>query len=88
MTVHDLTKLLLDRKVMYKQTGQYLLYADYARKGYAKSRTRTYYDSEGELHTRIYLVWTEKGRKMIHRICKTEEIMIPFLLSVEFNEEG
>lgn len=87
MTVHDLTRLLQERKVMYKQSGQYLLYADFARKGYAKNRTHSYYDAEGEMHTRTYLVWTERGRKMIHRMCKTEEIMIPFLLSVEINEE-
>ena len=88
MTVHDLTRLLLDRKVMYQQSGQYMLYADYARKGYAKNRTHSYYDVDGELHTRTYLVWTEQGRKMIHRICKTEEIMIPFILNVEISEEG
>ena len=86
MTVHDLTRLLMERKVMYKQSGQYMLYAEYARKGYAKNRTHSYYDGEGELHTRTYLVWTERGRKMIHRVCKTEEIMIPFLLSVELTK--
>jgi phage antirepressor YoqD-like protein len=68
-TVHDLTQLLLEKKVMYKQSGQYMLYADYARKGYAKSRTDPHRDAEGDLHTRIYLVWTEKGRRFIHRIC-------------------
>ena len=83
MTVHDLTQLLLKKKVMYKQSGQYLLYAEYARKGYARSRTHSYCDSEGNLHTRTYLVWTERGRKFIHRIAKTEEITIPFLLNVE-----
>jgi Prophage antirepressor len=87
MTVHDLTRLLQERKVMYKQSGQYLLYADFARKGYAKNRTHSYYDDEGEMHTRTYLVWTERGRKMIHSICKAEEIIIPFLLSVDVNEE-
>ena len=87
MTVHDLTRLLMERKVMYKQSGQYMLYADFARKGYAKNRTHSHYDSEGELHTRTYLVWTERGRKMIHRMCKTEEVMIPFVMSVEFKEK-
>jgi phage antirepressor YoqD-like protein len=87
MTVHDLTRLLIERKVMYKQSGQYLLYADFARKGYARNRTHSYYDDEGEMNTRTYLVWTERGRKMIHRMCKSEEIMIPFLLSVDLNEE-
>ena len=79
MTVHDLTQLLLSRRVMYRQSGQYLLYADYARKGYARSRTHSHYDSEGMMRTRSYLVWTERGRKMIHRMVKTEEIMIPFV---------
>ena len=79
MTVHDLTRLLLERKVMYQQSGQYMLYADYARKGYAMSRTSSHYDVEGELHTRTYLVWTERGRQFIHRLFKTEEIIIPFV---------
>ena len=79
MTVHDLTQLLLARRVMYRQSGQYMLYADYARKGYARSRTHYHVDSEGNSSTRMYLVWTERGRKMLHRMAKTEEIMIPFI---------
>jgi phage antirepressor YoqD-like protein len=80
MTVHDLTRLLTERRVMYRQSGQYLLYADYARKGYARNRTHSHYDSEGTMHTRTYLVWTERGRRFIHRLCRTEEVMIPFLM--------
>jgi len=38
MTVHDLTRLLTDRKVMYWQSGLYMLYADYARKGLSRNR--------------------------------------------------
>ena len=83
MTVHDLTRLLLAKKVMYKQSGQYMLYADLARKGYARNRTHGHYDAEGDHHTRTYLVWTERGRKFIHRIVKTEEITIPFILNVD-----
>ena len=73
--------------VFVNESGQFLLYADFARKGYARNRTHSHYDSEGELHTRTYLVWTERGRKFIHRVCKTEEIMIPFLLGVDVNIE-
>lgn len=89
MTVHDLTRLLLAKKVMYKQSGQYLLYADLARKGYARNRTHGYYDAEGVHHTRTYLVWTERGRRFIHRIVKneeprgSEELTIPFVLTVD-----
>ena len=83
MTVYDLTRLLLAKKVMYKQSGQYLLYADLARKGYARNRTHGHYDAEGDHHTRTYLVWTERGRRFIHRIVKNEEITIPFILNVD-----
>jgi phage antirepressor YoqD-like protein len=79
MSVYDLTRLLEQRKVMYKQSGQWMLYADYARKGYAKSRTKTYRDIEGDVHTRVYLVWTEEGRRFIHRLCSDEEVMITLL---------
>lgn len=85
MTVSDLTRVLEQRKVMYKQGGHWLLYADYARKGYAKSRTTTHYDVEGELHTRTYLVWTEAGRQFIHRLCRDEEVMVTVVLGVRNN---
>ena len=79
MTVSDLTRLLEHRKVMYKQSGQWMLYADYARKGYAKSRTTMRRDIEGDMHTYTRLVWTEEGRRFIHRLCHDEEVMITFL---------
>ena len=79
MTVSDLTRLLEHRKVMYKQSGQWMLYADYARKGYAKSRTTARRDIEGDMHTYTRLVWTEEGRRFIHRPCHDEEVMITFL---------
>ena len=74
-----LSSKLEHRKVMYKQSGQWMLYADYARKGYAKSRTTTRRDIEGDLHTYTRLVWTEEGRRFIHRLCHDEEVMITFL---------
>ena len=72
---------------MYRQSGQYLLYADYARRGYARSRTHSFCDADGELRTRTYLVWTERGRRFIHRMCRTEEAMIPFFASDETDHE-
>ena len=82
MTVHELTHLLIEQNVMYKQSGQYMLYKDYAHKGYAKNRTHSYYDGEGCLHTSVYLVWTEEGRKFIHRLLSDEEIIVPFILTI------
>ena len=82
MTVSDLTRVLEHEKVMYKQGRHWLLYADFARKGYAKSRTSSYRDLEGDLHTCTYLVWTEAGRRFIHRLCHDEEVMVTVLLGV------
>ena len=66
MTCHDLTHYLLDNRVIYAQSGQYMLYADYARMGYAKNRTHGYRNSKDEMRTHSYLVWTERGRRFIH----------------------
>ena len=68
MTGHDLNVLLCRMGIQYVQSGQYLLYADYARQGLAKNRTFEYHTSSGELKTRTYLVWTERGRDFIHRL--------------------
>ena len=68
MTGHDLNMLLCSHKIQYVQSGQYLLYADYARQGLAKNRNYEYHTAEGELRTKTYLVWTERGRDFIHRL--------------------
>ena len=68
MTGHDLNMLLCSHKIQYAQSGQYLLYADYARQGLAKNRNFEYHTPAGELRTRTYLVWTERGRDFIHRL--------------------
>ena len=66
LTVHDLTTLLLQHGVIYKQSGQFMLYAPYARRGLAASRTYAYRDLFNDMHSRSYLVWTERGRRFIH----------------------
>ena len=68
MTGHDLNMLLCQKHIQYPQSGQYLLYADYARQGLAKNRTFEYHSPDGELKTRTYLVWTERGRDFIHKL--------------------
>ena len=70
MTGPDLYHWLIALGVIYWQSGQYMLYADYARMGLAKSRTRGRRNSMGVWHTSHYLVWTEEGRKFIHEIMK------------------
>ena len=68
MTAQELNRLLCEMHIQYWQSGQYLLYADYARQGYAKNRTHSHKSLNGDLHTHTYLVWTERGRDFIHQL--------------------
>ncbi len=70
MSAIELNRWLCEQGIQYGQSGQYMLYADYAHRGYAKNRSHSYRDSNGELHTRTYLVWTERGREFIHKVIK------------------
>ncbi len=70
MSAIELNRWLCEQGIQYGQSGQYMLYADYARRGFAKNRSHSYRDSNGELHTRTYLVWTERGREFIHKVIK------------------
>lgn len=73
MTVHDLTTLLLQGGIIYQQSGQYMLYAPLARRGLAATRTHTHHDLFGTVHTRTYLVWTEKGKHFIHQFINNQK---------------
>lgn len=68
----ELNRRLCERGVQYRQSGQYLLYADLARRGYSQNRTHSFRDDDGEVHTRSYMVWTEAGREFIHRLFKKD----------------
>ena len=68
MTAQELNRLLCELRIQYWQSGQYMLYADYARQGFAKSRTRKHVLKHGMVITEMYLVWTESGREFIHRL--------------------
>ena len=68
MTAQQLNRLLCEMRIQYWQSGQYMLYADYARQGFAKSRTRKHVLKHGMVITEMYLVWTESGREFIHRL--------------------
>lgn len=70
MTVYDLTRMLLQEGVIYYQSGQYMLYGDFARQGLAKTRTDYRMGRDGHSHTTVRLVWTESGRKMVHDVYK------------------
>ena len=77
ITAQELNRSLCSLHIQYYQSGQYMLYADYAHMGLAKSRTRFCAKMRGngdgdlgQVRTKLYLVWTEKGRKFIHDLAQ------------------
>jgi prophage antirepressor-like protein len=68
MTAIELNRILCQRGIQYGQSGQYMLYAHYARMGLAQNRISSYPDMFGALHTTSRLVWTEKGREFVYRL--------------------
>lgn len=80
ITAQELNRSLCACHVQYYQSGQYMLYAEYAHMGLAKSRTeynavlnpkvQVIAEKTGHVYTHTYLVWTERGRKFIHDLAK------------------
>ena len=65
-SVYVLEKILQEKKVIYKQSGQWMPYTQYAGKGYFSTRTHKYFKSDGSVGTNISTVITERGRAWIH----------------------
>jgi prophage antirepressor-like protein len=84
MSVWDLTRLLMRRGIVYWQSGVYMLYADYARLGYARTRTDWRKGRDGRTHTDVRLVWTERGRQFIHGVVKLDNEIDNYLNNIEF----
>ena len=68
MSAQELNRRLCEMRIQYWQSGQYMLYAEFARQGFAKSRTRRHVCKHGIVMTEMYLVWTERGRNFIHQL--------------------
>ena len=85
MTVYDLTRRLLQRGIIYYQSSQYMLYADFARKGLAKTRTDWRKCRDGKNRTTVRLVWTELGRQFLHDFCEEEKAKEQELDLIDFN---
>jgi prophage antirepressor-like protein len=68
MSGYSLYCWLMSFGVIYKKGDDYMLYADYARQGLAKTRTDYRRTRLGTVRTTHLPVWTEAGRKFIHDI--------------------
>jgi prophage antirepressor-like protein len=56
--------------VVFRQSGQWMLYSLYQGEDYSKTRTHHFNYSDGTPGTNIISVWTERGRAFVHQLFK------------------
>lgn len=67
-SIHSLTRMLSDKKIIYRQSGQWQPTAKVAGKGYFSTRTAKYVKSDGTVGTSMTTVVTETGRQYLHNL--------------------
>ena len=68
-------RLLKKLRIQRRVNGQWILYRTYMGKGYTTTKNADYTDRHGNLKTKIYTVWTQKGRRFIYDILKKNDIL-------------
>lgn len=68
ITAIKLNNFLSERKIIYRQGDQWLLYGKYRNMGLHKMDTFKFLNRNDEIVTKTHLKWTEKGRKEIHKL--------------------
>ena len=70
----DLNSFLCDRHVQRKVGRSYVLEPKYSGKGYTADRRRYYFNADGQLHYKVEMLWTAKGREFVEKemrkLCK------------------
>jgi len=69
-----MNEYLHDKAVQFKQGDTWLLYQKHADKGYTRTNTHVYEDSNGFEHTKVHTKWTQKGRLFIYEQMKADGI--------------
>ena len=91
MTAQALNRLLAAHRIQFRQSGQsgqWMLYREYADKGLAQNRTFHYQDSKGKAQTQTQMVWTERGRLFIHTMVKRwQQERVPDLFTLDDNSQ-
>lgn len=75
MSPQEMNKKLHKLKIQYKQSGQWLLYAQYHDKGYTHSETIPITRSDGRPDISMTTKWTQKGRLFLYDLLKENEIL-------------
>jgi prophage antirepressor-like protein len=63
-------------EILFKQSGQWMLNAEYCGKDYTESKTYSFTNKRtGTEGTVSYMVWTEKGREFLHKIFEKTNLL-------------
>lgn len=72
MDAQKLNKKLKEHNIIYRQSGQWLLYTPYCNWGLHSTRTQTYTRTDGSTGASVYTVWTQRGRLFIAALMENE----------------
>jgi prophage antirepressor-like protein len=68
MDAEKLHRKMKEIGILYKQSGQWLLYSPFSTWGLHATRTQIYTRNDGSIGTSVYTVWTTKGLRFIHAL--------------------
>lgn len=68
LSAQKLNKILHEERIQWKVNGQWVLYQEYAGKGYTQSCTVPITRKNGNPDSKVHTRWTQAGRLMIHNI--------------------
>jgi len=69
-----MNEILHDLNIQYKQSGQWLLYAEHQGKGYTHSHTVNIERSDGQPDIIMHTKWTQKGRLFLYDLLRDEGV--------------
>jgi anti-repressor protein len=75
MSGRAMNYLLHSLGVQYKQSGQWLLYAEHQGKGYTHSHTVDITRSDGQPDVIMHTKWTQKGRLFLYDLLRDEGVL-------------
>ncbi|EQI01005.1 phage antirepressor KilAC domain-containing protein, partial [Clostridioides difficile] len=75
MSGKEMNKILHERGIQYKQSGQWLLYKQHQGKGYTHSETIDITRSDGMTDVKMTTKWTQKGRLFLYDLLKVNNIL-------------
>ena len=70
MSAKKFNKLLHELGIQFKQGGVWLLYQKYAARGWSSTNTNKYMGSDGVIHCKVHMYWTQKGRLGLYHLLK------------------